>query len=136
MKKRKQPSMFYGASPLIFKRALELRNAMTSSEIKFWGLLNKNKILGLRFKAQHPIGRFIADFYCHTLKLVIEIDGEIHNLSKNQEYDIGRTFELEKFEIMVIRFTNDQIINNFDDVKEEILKVCLERKVALNIPNN
>jgi very-short-patch-repair endonuclease len=135
MKKRMQPSMFYGASPIIFKRAIELRNAMTDSEIKLWGLLNKNKILGLRFKAQHPIDRFIADFYCHSLKLVIEIDGGIHNLPKNQEYDIGRTFELEKFEIMVIRFINDQIINNFDNVIEEILKICVERKIALNITN-
>jgi very-short-patch-repair endonuclease len=123
--------MFYGAKPIIFKRAFELRNAMTVPEIKLWELLNKSKILGLRFKAQHPIDKFIADFYCHSLKLVIEVDGAVHDLSENKEYDIGRTFELEKFEIKVIRFTNEQILNDIDNIKKEIMDICMERKIEL-----
>jgi very-short-patch-repair endonuclease len=135
MKKDTRSSMFYGAKPVISQRAFALRNAMTKPEIKLWEFLNKSKILGLRFKAQHPIDRFIVDFYCHSLKLVIEIDGEIHNLSENHEYDFGRTFELEKFEIKIIRFTNEQILNNIDHVKKEILKICTERKTELTGPN-
>jgi very-short-patch-repair endonuclease len=87
-------SMFYGASPIIFERAKLLRESMTEAEKRLWLFLNKNKIMGLRFRAQHPIERFIADFYCHAIKLVIEVDGDIHKNQENQEYDIGRTAEL------------------------------------------
>ena len=69
---------------------------------------------------------FIVDFYCHEIKLVIEIDGEIHDNEEVKEYDQGRTAELEKYGIKVIRFTNDQIICNIDQVISEILKVISE----------
>lgn len=67
-------SMFYGSSPVIFANAKKLRNEPTASEIIFWSLL-KQHFPGYRFKRQHPISQYIADFYCHKLKLVIEIDG-------------------------------------------------------------
>ena len=112
-------SMFYGASPSVFQKSVALRNSMTKAEFTLWGFLSKSKVMGLRFKAQHPIDRFIADFYCHSIKLVIEVDGGIHNSIDNQEYDIGRTFELEKFGIKIIRFKNEQILNDFDNVKKK-----------------
>jgi very-short-patch-repair endonuclease len=71
-------SMFYNAKPHIFEKANDLRKNLTEAEKILWFYLKKNKILGFRLKAQHPIERFIADFYCHNLKLVIEIDGGIH----------------------------------------------------------
>ncbi|GAB4246991.1 MAG: hypothetical protein Tsb0034_26070 [Ekhidna sp.] len=71
-------NMFYGATPSIFEKAKMLRQNMTRQELILWKELSANKLLGLRFKAQHPIGNFIADFYCHKLKLVIEIDGDSH----------------------------------------------------------
>lgn len=88
MKNDLNNSMFYGAKPHIFEKAKELRNNMTEAEKLLWGKLQKNKIMGLRFKAQHPIDIFIADFYCHKLKLVIEVDGGIHNLPENKEYEL------------------------------------------------
>jgi very-short-patch-repair endonuclease len=121
-------SMFYGAKPKIFEKANELRLKMTEPEVKLWFYLKKNKIMGFRFKAQHPIERFIADFYCHKLKLVIEIDGGIHKLPDNIEYDIGRTIELEKYRIKVIRFSNLQILNDINKVVQEIIKICNQRK--------
>ena len=118
MKKRSiERSMFYNAKPGIFQKAEELRNNMTEAEKLLWERLCK-KQLGVRFKAQHPIERFIADFYCHSAKLVVELDGEIHNHQK--EYDIGREAEMEKYEIKVIRFKNNEVFEDIEGVVETI----------------
>ena len=82
---------------------------MTDAEKALWNRINKNQ-LGTRFKAQHPIDIFIVDFYCHKYKLVIEVDGGYH--VNNQDYDEGRTAELEKFSIKVIRFLNEEVLND------------------------
>ena len=71
-------SMFYNAKPHIFEKAKVLRKNMTDAEIKLWKQLKGKKLLGLRFRPQHPIDIFIADFYCHQAKLVAEIGGRIH----------------------------------------------------------
>ncbi|HMG83246.1 MAG TPA: DUF559 domain-containing protein [Ferruginibacter sp.] len=70
--------MFYGASRIIFQRAKALRNNVTASEMILWEYLRTNPF-GYKFRRQHPLGIFIADFYCHKLKLIIELDGSIHN---------------------------------------------------------
>ena len=110
-------SMFYGASSKTFEFAKKLRNDLTPAETQLWENLKKKK-LGVRFKPQHPIGHFIADFYCHPSKLAIEIDGKIHNRQK--EYDINREAEIEKYEIKVIRFKNHDVFNNLDHVLNTI----------------
>lgn len=92
---------------------------MTESEQLLWNELRNNK-LGLRFKTQHPIKNFIADFYCHKAKLVLEVDGSIHQLEENKEYDIGRTFELEQLNIKVVRFTNQEVKADIKKVIENI----------------
>lgn len=71
-------NMFYGAGSLIFKRAVELRNRMTHAEQILWDELRINE-WKLKFRRQHPISLYIVDFYCHRLKLVIEVDGSIHD---------------------------------------------------------
>ena len=102
MKKRTiERSMFYDVRPEIFQRAKSLRKNMTGPEKLLWENL-RNKQLGVRFKPHYPTGRFIVDFYCHQAKLVVEIDGEIHDGQK--EYDIGRTGEMEECGIRVLRF--------------------------------
>ncbi len=116
--------MFYQASPLIFERAKALRMNPTLAEKKLWEILRKKQILGLRFKQQHPISQFIADFYCHQLKLVIEVDGDIHDHNQNKEQDENRTAELEKYGIEVIRFTNDEIFHEIEQVKNKIEEKC------------
>ena len=72
------------------------------------------------FRRQHPIEFYIADFYCHNLRLVIEVDGEIHTEREIQSHDEGRTGELERFGIKVLRFTNSQILHDSDLVVEKI----------------
>ena len=124
MKKRELPSMFYGAGPSIFEKTKELRKNMTDAEKLLWLRLNKNQ-LGVRFRSQHPINIFIADFYCHEHRLVVEVDGGIHEDKTQKEHDSGRTIELERFEITVIRFTNEQVMNSINDVVSKI-QTCLK----------
>jgi very-short-patch-repair endonuclease len=102
-----------------------LREQTTQSEEILWDKLKGKQIFGLRFRRQHPIDLFIADFYCHKVRLVVEIDGEFHNFQK--EYDIGRTTELEKFDIMVIRFSNQEVILDIERVLSKIKMTVKER---------
>ncbi|MCD4696087.1 MAG: endonuclease domain-containing protein [Bacteroidales bacterium] len=113
--------MFYGASPVIFKRASELRKNMTEAEKILWSALRRKQILGKRFRRQHPISTFIVDFYCHETKLIIEVDGSIHNVEEQKEYDLGRNEELEQLGLKIIRFTNEQVFQNLDQVTKEIV---------------
>ena len=124
MKKRTiERTMFYNASPEILRRAKKLRSNMTEAEKILWEELRSRK-LGTGFKVQHPIERFIVDFYCHQAKLVIEIDSKIHGF--HEEYDQGRKTELEKNGIKVLRFSNEAVINNINVVIDEI-------KVNINV---
>ena len=119
--------MFYGAKRDIFEKASVLRENMTIAEKQLWSRLNSSQ-LGVRFKRQHPIDIFIADFYCHQYKLVVEVDGEYHN--EQLDYDEGRTAELQNLGITVIRFTNDEVMSDVDRVVEEI------RKHLITAPNH
>ena len=116
--------MYFGAKPEIFKLAKKLRKLETEAEKQLWSRLNKNQIIGLQFRRQHPINRFIADFYCPKIKMIIEVDGSIHELPEYQSHDIGRSEVLNDFGITVIRFTNEQIIEKTDSTVEEIKTIC------------
>jgi len=118
--------MYYGASDLIIKRAKELRKRQTAAEIRMWKILGAKKMCGLHFRRQHPIYRYIADFYCHSIKLVIEVDGNIHEIPDNNESDMNRTAELDMFEIVVIRYKNEEVINSLEEVRKSIERTCLE----------
>ena len=112
--------MFFGAKAELFTLALQMRKNPTEAERAMWKILRKFRHSGFAFRRQHPIEFYIADFYCHNLRLVIEVDGEIHTEKEIQSHDEGRTGELERFGIKVIRFTNSQILNECDLVVEKI----------------
>ena len=115
MKKR----MSLGAGHLIFKNAAAQRAEMTQAEIILWGHLKGNR-LKIKWRRQHPLGLYIADFYCHQHKLVIEVDGSIHLLPEVLETDIEKQKYLESEDLRVLRFTNDQIFYNLETVLETI----------------
>jgi very-short-patch-repair endonuclease len=115
--------MFYGAKPVIFERAKFLRDNMTECEKILWSSLNKNQ-LGVRFKPQHPVATFIVDFYCHKLSLVIEIDGDYHKF--NSQYDRSRSDELEKYNLTIVRFKNEEILNDLNTVLLKIEKMITQ----------
>jgi very-short-patch-repair endonuclease len=122
--------MFFGAYPEIFEIAKNLRNNMTPAEKRLWEELRLNK-LGVRFKPQHPMQFFIADFYCYALKLVIEVDGPIHDI--NREKDLQRTAALEELGNVVIRFTNNEVMNNLEVVLSQIKTKIQELKSAIQL---
>ena len=111
--------MFYGAGPLIFKRAEELRKNMTSAESIIWKHLHINE-WNLKFRRQHPISNFIVDFYCHALKLVIEIDGDIHDLEETKKNDILREKALSSLGLKILRFNNEMVYKSSKEVLQKI----------------
>ncbi len=124
-KEKKNPnqhdiSMWKGAPTSSFLKAKELRNQMTISERQLWSELEKNKLLGIKFRRQHPIGIYIVDFYAHKFKLIIELDGKYHQNKKQQILDKERTAFLEFNGLKVIRFKNDEIMENLATVIERI----------------
>ena len=110
--------MYFGAKPDIMEAARILRKNMTFHEKLLWEKLKLKQINGLRFRRQHPINIFIVDFYCHEAKLVVEIDGDIH--LQRKEYDAGRSAEMKKYCIKVIRFKNSEVENNIENVIKRI----------------
>ena len=125
--------MFYEADPLIFENARELRNKLTPAEQTFW-LRLKEQFPEYKFRRQHPISIYTADFYCHKLKLVIEIDGSIHDSEEAKLKDEKREKDLKNLDLTVIRFTNDQIKNEVESVIEivssNIEKLTASRKTG------
>ena len=99
-------------------RAKELRNNMTAAEKKLWyDYLRTHKY---KFTRQKPIDKYIVDFYCSELGVVIEIDGDTHLGKKEIKYDGVRTEELEKYGLKIIRFWNDDVLSGIEVVCELI----------------
>ena len=116
-------SHYYGATPRIFTNAKNLRKPLTPAEELFWKMVRNRKLLGLKFRRQHPVASFIADFYCHELLLVIEIDGTIHELKEVIEYDKEREIKIIELGLNVLRFKNEDVFFNPDFI-EETIKSC------------
>ena len=89
------------------QRSRDLRNNSTLSEVLLWKRLRGRQMKGFQFNRQKPLGRFIADFYCKPLNLVLEIDGSSHE--GKEQYDAEREIELQKLGVTVLRFTNSEV---------------------------
>ncbi|MCX6333634.1 MAG: endonuclease domain-containing protein [Bacteroidia bacterium] len=127
-------NMFYGASRNIFERVHGLRKKMTLTEKIMWEELKNTKLFKVKFRRQHPIDIFIVDFYCHELKLAIEIDGEIHLKEEIKEYDNGRIHDIEKLGIKILRFTNDEVRFHKTRVVKKIIVEIANLKLNSEIP--
>jgi len=110
-----------GTTKEIEQAARVLRKSMTPAENILWEALRNRQIEGFKFRRQHPIGKFIVDFYCPKVKLVIEVDGGIHN--NQQEYDQNRTKKLQEFGCYVLRFSNAQVVHDLPNVLKRIIQV-------------
>lgn len=111
-----------GASSKLFEFAKVNRKKQTPAEKILWDALRNRKLEGHKFRRQHPISQFIADFYCHESSLIVEVDGGYHSGKEQAEIDEGRTQELKEIGLKVIRFKNEDVINELDWVKLKILK--------------
>ena len=105
-------------TPKGYERARQLRKEMTPAEKKLWAYLRGNKINGVKFRRQHAVGSYILDFCAIQKKLIIELDGSQH--LDQEEYDEERTKYLAAQGYRVLRFWNNQVMNDIESVIKEI----------------
>jgi len=109
----------------IIELAREMRKNLTPTEKLLWNELQNKKLFGYKFRNQHPIFRYILDFYCHKCLLAVEIDGDIHKLRR--DYDDYRDNYLLSIGIKTLRFTNHDVINNMNDILGDIINELKQR---------
>ena len=107
-----------GVQPEVREAALRLRKELPPAERILWEHLRDRALCGLKFRRQHPVGQIILDFFCPSCKLAIEIDGAVHDLSIFQ--DEARTQHLEKYGYRVLRFRNEEVLDQLASVLERI----------------
>ena len=102
-------------------RSRQLRKEATPAEVSLWQILRNRKVTGLKFRRQQRLGRFVADFFCAEVKLVVELDGAVH---ENQaDRDAAREEVLERGEVTILRFKNAEVL---EDQKAVILRIVAE----------
>ncbi|PKL39643.1 MAG: hypothetical protein CVV44_05325 [Spirochaetae bacterium HGW-Spirochaetae-1] len=102
----------------VIQLARGMRISLTYAENLLWEQIRKRKLGGYRFRCQHPVYRYILDFYCHEKKLAVEVDGEIHN--RRKDYDEYRDMFLQGVDIKTLRISNREIENSIDNVLKKI----------------
>ncbi len=124
------------ADPLLYglmkEYAQKMRNKPTEAETMLWNALSGKNLNGYKFRRQHIIGSYIADFICLKHHLIVEVDGSIHQLPENKTSDKERTQWLEKEGYNVIRFTNSEVLNDIDFVLDEIIET-IEKTPLLGV---
>jgi very-short-patch-repair endonuclease len=105
----------------LVSRARAMRKEMPLAEVLLWNRLRGDQ-LGVRFRRQHRVGPYIADFFAHAVKLVVEADGDSH--AEREEYDGKRTYWMNRKGLRVLRFTNEDVIKNLDAVMQSIADLC------------
>jgi very-short-patch-repair endonuclease len=118
-------------SPRQRNRAKQLRQAMTRAETLLWRYLKADRIDGLGFRRQVPIRNYIADFFCMSAKIVVELDGESHDFEERQNADQNRDAFFVSEGFQVLRFTNEQVMSNLEGVVEAIRQTAANRLRSL-----
>ena len=103
--------------------ARRLRKNSTPAEELLWKHLRNRRLGGLKFVRQHPFNRYVVDFYCAELKLVVEIEGGVHQLPDQKEYDRYRFEELDLRGLTILRFSNEEVLNHATEVLGKIIQV-------------
>lgn len=109
-----------------------LRNEGTPAEAVLWRMLKEKQVFGLKFRRQHSVESYILDFYCPSLHLAIELDGEVHTV--REDYDEKRTMFLNKEGIYVLRFENRVVFENPQTIIDEIQRVMKSRVLPTTSP--
>ena len=131
MNERDSKRRIRGTTRPLEEAARALRQQLTPAEAQLWSALRGRQVGGLRFRCQHPVGPYALDFYCPSLKLVVEVDGGIH--AQQREQDAARTEHLQAYGYHILRFTNEQVLADLDSVRATILRIAtalIERQRA------
>jgi very-short-patch-repair endonuclease len=107
--------------------AREQRKDPTEAESLLWQSLRRRQLLGFKFRRQHQFGDYVSDFYCSEAQLVIECDGSIHQKNERWHHDQVRDAYMISQGVRVLRFTNEQVLNDTAAVLSEIAKQLLEK---------
>jgi very-short-patch-repair endonuclease len=102
-------------------RARSLRKTSTDAERRLWSELRNRELVGFKFRRQHPLGNRALDFYCEEAKLAIELDGSGHSYNLKREDDLDREIELYEKGVRILRFSNDEVVENLDGVLNLII---------------
>ena len=102
------------------KLSRELRKNMTKAEKIFWDAVRNRKLFGLKFRRQQIIGGLVVDFYCDSLRLCVEIDGDVHTQDEQKEYDEEKNKILKSHDLNLLRVTNNEVLNDFKEVIQKI----------------
>ena len=117
---REEYPIYFGAKPELLRIAGELRKNMTVAEQMLWQKLRNRQVSGYRFRRQHPVRDVVVDFFCYQAMLVVEIDGKMHDTSYQEERDIERTKILKMLGLRELRFRNEEVINDLENVIRRI----------------
>ncbi len=112
-------NMHYNASTSLFRNAQHLRNKQTYAEKLLLSGLRNNQ-LGVHFRRQHPVDKYVVDFYCQQFFFAVEVDGEIHSDKTVMMEDKQKESDLKALGFVISRYTNDQVIKKIDDVVNSI----------------
>ena len=116
LKPNHDEGMWKGAPSDSFTKAQFLRRNETIAEKLLWEKLRNNQLEGLKFRRQHPVNIYIADFYCHKFKLIIELDGDYHDQEEQKQKDEVRTEVLRLNDLKIIRFKNEEVEQDINQV--------------------
>jgi very-short-patch-repair endonuclease len=105
-----------------------LRRAQTPAEMRLWEALRHHRLDGLHFRRQRPFGAFIADFYCHAARLVVEVDGGIHSTVDQIAHDRDRDELFASLGLYVLRVTNEDVFASLPNVLARISNLCRARR--------
>jgi very-short-patch-repair endonuclease len=117
----------FSRTPGMTSCARRLRKNLTDAEKRLWRALRRDQLLGLNFRRQHPIGPYVLDFYCSALALAVEIDGGQHNYADKRLSDERRSRLLSNKGIRVVRFWNNEVLQNIEGVLSEIARFAEAR---------
>lgn len=124
----KTTSRFRGTTLGIQQVARAMREEMMPAEQRLWQALKGRQLNGLRFRAQHPVGQFVLDFYCSICKLAVELDGDSHD--QRVEEDEARTQRLNAYGYQVIRFRNEEVMADLPGVLDKIRRAAVLRSCS------
>lgn len=108
------------SDPKLKSRRQELRTNQTEAEKKIWGIVRNRQLLGLKFLRQYAVGAYIMDFYCPVARIGIEIDGRQHGETENKTKDERRALFIKSRGISIIRFWNNEVLENPEGVYEKL----------------
>jgi len=116
-----------GREPGMSGAPRQLRTRATPAEVALWQVLRDRQLSGLTFRRQHALGPFVVDFCCASRKLIVELDGAVHD--SQVDHDQARTEYLQQFGYRVVRFRNEEVLDNRESIRARLLRLVNEQRL-------